>query len=140
YLDFNVGRAILSGNLHGVDSLVDLDSFSEYRNSLNVGKLKYFSIAPIRPESVNTFEAGVRTSLWNRWYVDAGYYFSSYKNFIGYQIGLKGSFDQETGLPSELQAYRYSANSENIVTTQGASVGINYYLNNEITLNGNYSG
>lgn len=139
YLDFNVGRAILAGNLHGVDSLINLDSFSEYRNSLDINKLKYFSIQPIQPESVKTLEAGVRSSLWSRWYVDASYYFSSYENFIGYQIGLKGTFDKATGLVEELQAYRYSANSENLVTTQGASIGINFYLNNEITLNGNYS-
>lgn len=139
YLDFNVGRAILAGNLHGVDSLIDMDSFSEYRNSLDLKKLKYFSVNPIKPESVNTIEAGIRTSLWNKWYVDAGYYYSRYRQFIGYQIGLKGTFDRSTGFPKDIQAYRYSANSENLVTTQGASIGINYYLSNTITLKGNYS-
>ena len=139
YLNFNVGRAILAGNLNGVDSLIDTDSFSEYRNSLDLKKLKYFSIDPIQPENVHTIEAGVRTSLWNRWYIDGTYYYSRYHNFIGYQVGLKGKFDKLTGLAEEIQVYRYSANSKNIVSTQGASIGINYYLNNQVTLNGNYS-
>lgn len=139
YLHLNVGPAILSGNLYGVDSLIDLDSFDEYRKSLESGELEYFSIDPIQPESVNTVEMGIRSSLWNKWYVDAGYYYSIYDNFIGYNIGLRGTFDALTGLPEDLQAYRYSANSLNKVTTQGASIGINYYLNDILALRGNYS-
>ena len=139
YLDFNVGRAILAGNLNGVDSLIDLDSFNEYRKGLETNKLKYFSIDPIQPESVKTIEVGVRSTLWNKWYVDAGYYFSVYNNFIGYKIGLKGTFDAGSGLPEDLQAYRYSANSINQVTTQGASIGLNYYMNDVLALRGNYS-
>lgn len=139
YLDFNVGRAILAGNLNGVDSLIDLDSFDEYRKTLETKRLKYFSIDPIQPESVNTMEIGVRSSLWNKWYVDAGYYYSIYDQFIGYQIGLKGTFDTATGLPDDIQAYRYSANSSNRVTTQGASIGLNYYMNDVLAIRGNYS-
>lgn len=139
YLNFNVGRAILAGNLNGIDSLIDLDSFNEYRKTLETKRLKYFSIDPIRPESVNTVEVGVRSSLWNKWYVDAGYYYSIYDHFIGYKIGLKGTFDAATGLPDGLQAYRYSANSYNRVTTQGASIGLNYYMNDVLAIRGNYS-
>ena len=139
YLHLNVGRAILSGNLHGVDSLIDLDSFDEYRKSLETGVLEYFSIDPIQPESVNTVELGVRSTLWNKWYVDAGYYYSIYDNFIGYNIGLRGTFDYSTGLPDNLQAYRYSANSKNRVTTQGAALGFSYYLDDVFTIRGNYS-
>ena len=32
-----------------------------------------------------------------------------------------------------------SANSQNTVTTQGASIGLNYYINSNFTLTGNYS-
>ena len=41
-------------------------------------------------------------------------------------------------MPS-IQAYRMAANAENIVTTQGASIGLNYYINSNFTINGNYS-
>ena len=44
----------------------------------------------------------------------------------------------EISLPS-IQAYRMAANSQNTVTTQGASFGINYYISPQYTLNGNYS-
>ncbi len=42
-------------------------------------------------------------------------------------------------LPEETTIYRYAANSNTRVRTQGFSVGINYYINNQLTLNGNYS-
>ena len=41
-------------------------------------------------------------------------------------------------MPS-IQAYRMAANAQSTVTTQGASIGTNYYLSPNITLNGNYS-
>ncbi len=41
-------------------------------------------------------------------------------------------------MPS-IQAYRMAANAQSTVTTQGASIGMNYYLSPNITLNGNYS-
>ena len=41
-------------------------------------------------------------------------------------------------MPS-IQAYRMAANAENKVTTQGASIGINYYFHPNYSLNGNYS-
>ena len=41
-------------------------------------------------------------------------------------------------LPS-IQVYRMAANASNTVTTQGASIGMNYYLHTNYSLNGNYS-
>lgn len=139
YLDLNIGPAILRGNLQGVDSLITLESFTNYRSSLNTDTIEYFNIDAIRPEQVKTFEIGYRTSIGKKMYMDAGYYFSSYSNFIGYNIGLEAKFDDATALPSDIQAYRYSANSKNNVRTQGFSIGLNYYLNDIFGISGNYS-
>jgi outer membrane receptor protein involved in Fe transport len=140
YLYLNVGPATLSGNLNGVDSLVTLDSWFNFRGTLNRDTLEYFSVNPIRPEQVRTMEAGYRASFGNKLYLDASYYYSSYTHFIGYMIGLNVEFDNSMiGLPREVKAFRYAANSTNIVKTQGASVGLNYYVNNFIAVNGNYS-
>jgi len=35
--------------------------------------------------------------------------------------------------------YRIATNSSELITTQGFSIGVNYYLNNQFTLNSNYS-
>lgn len=138
YLFLDVGPAILSGNLNGVDSLITLESFSDYRNTLDPDTVDYFNINPIRPEQVRTIEAGYRTTLGEKVYVDAGYYFSMYTNFIGFNIGIDAEFG-ENGLPTDLQVFRYSANSQSEVRTQGFNIGINYYIDNNFVLAGNYS-
>lgn len=137
YLEFNVGRAILRGNLNGVQDLITLESFDDYRSNLDLTRLERFDIDPIKPESVKSFELGYRTTLFERLFVDASYYISQYTDFIGYNIGLDAQFTS-SGLPSFIQAYRYSANSENQVRTQGFSAGLNYYIN-DYKISGNYS-
>ena len=139
FLRLNVGPAILSGNLNGVDSLITVESFNKFRNTLEKGLLEYFDIDPVRPEKVNTFELGYRTTLFDRLFVDAGYYFSIYNDFLGFNIGIEADFEAVTGLPQRLTVFRYSANSVNRVTTQGFSVGLNYYIGNYYQAFGNYS-
>lgn len=141
YLNLNVGPAILSGNLDGVTGLTTLESFDDYRNNLlQRSFLRTFDIDPIKPEKVKTGEIGYRATLFNNLYVDAGYYFSIYDDFIGYRLGLDLEFETpESFVPEEIQAYRYSANASETVFTQGFSIGLNYYFANYFQVNGNYS-
>lgn len=142
YLKYDVGRAILLGNVHGYDSLVTVKSLYSYFSSetLNTDSLKYFNLAPIKPEQVKTFELGYRGTLWNKLYVDANYYFSFYKNFIGYTVGVDVKFDTlYTNRIINAQAYRIASNASTTVTTQGFSISLNYYFRKHYALNGNYS-
>ncbi|MDA0728548.1 MAG: TonB-dependent receptor [Bacteroidetes bacterium] len=148
YLYLDVGPATLVGNLNGATDLVTIQSFVDYRNSssgvnigFNLDTLVYFDIAPLVPEQVRTIEAGYRTTLGEKLYMDANYYFSWYTNFIGYNIGLDVLF-QNPSFPdfiTGVDVYRYAANSLNKVQTQGASLGLNYFLGDRYTLSGNYS-
>ncbi len=152
YLFYNVGRAILIGNLngHGVDygeNLVTVQSLINYYlprlEDRSQDSLKFFSVDPIRPEKAKSTEIGYRTTLFDKVYIDANYYYSKYTDFIGYKVGVKYQADTSGGgydisSPS-IQAYRMAANAENIVTTQGASIGLNYYISTQFTFNGNYS-
>jgi outer membrane receptor protein involved in Fe transport len=103
--------------------------------------LDYFDIAPLRPEQVRTFELGYRTTLGERFYIDAGYYYSRYSHFIGYNIGLDVLFENPDFQQSitGVDVYRYAANSLNEVQTQGFSIGANAYLGDHFMLAGNYS-
>ncbi|HHS96221.1 MAG TPA: TonB-dependent receptor, partial [Phaeodactylibacter sp.] len=141
YLYLNVGRAILSGNLRGVENLVTVESLREFFSTQDASKLDSFNIAPVRPEEVKTFELGYRTSLFDKFYVDAGYYYSIYDNFLGFQIGVDFDYTAVGGpiTIQKIQAYRYAANSTNRVTTQGLAIGANYYFYKKYSLNGNYS-
>jgi len=140
YLDFNVGPAILRGHIDDIENVITLESFDDFRRDpdLNRALLDSFDIPGIRPEAVQTFEVGYRTTLFERIYLDAGYYFSSYENFIGFNLGADVQFEDGSNLPTNVDIYRYSANSTNEVRTQGLSVGLNYYWG-DFKIAGNYS-
>jgi len=147
YLYYNVGRAILIGNLGGRNDLVTVDSYFDYLSiDLDENRLDYFDVAPIVPEKVKSLEFGYKGSLFdNSVFVDASYYYSWYRDFIGYQIGidldesvLEDSTVQVVAIPVD-KVYRVSANASERVTTQGFSIGMNYYFANYYALNANYS-
>lgn len=141
YLYYNVGRAILLGNINGVDSLVTVGSLVDFLNTQQSDTLEYFNVSPIRPEQVKSIELGFRTTLWNNLFVDASYYFSIYNYFLGYKLGVdldyfKGPFGTTI---NGVQPYRVAANSNDIVTTQGFSIGLTYFFKEFYSLTGNYS-
>ena len=104
YLNFNVGRAILAGNVSGFDNLISVDDFVTYiDSSFNPKFRRYFSVPAIRPEKVKSLEIGYRTTLFDNTFVDMSYYFSFYNDFIGYQFGVKSDFDTTTGIPRNIQ-------------------------------------
>jgi len=142
YLRYDVGRAILLGNLDGYDSLITFDSFDYYRSQPNLDRdnLEFFNVAPIEPERVTTAEIGYRATLFKRVFVDLNYFHSWYTSFIGFQFGLDPRFDPTfRDRIRSLRAYRVAANAEGLVTTQGFNAGINYYIDDHLSVNGNYS-
>ena len=141
FLFYNVGRAILIGNLDGYQNLVDTSSLRTYFNSptLDASLLNYFDVDPIQPEKVQTVELGYRSVWFQRLFLDASYYYSRYRDFIGYNIGVDVTFDQVFNRIINATALRVAANAQEVVTTQGFSVGLNYFFDNGLALNGNYS-
>lgn len=137
YLYYNVGRAILLGNVDGQfeagqDSLVTVSSFNAYRSAsqllAGLERLEYFNIDRLRPEQVRTIEVGYRGTHFEKFFVDGGAYSSWYTDFIGYLIGINANFDPVTGFPvGGLQVYRLAANAAGMVRTQGVNLGVNYY-------------
>lgn len=170
YLNYDVGRAILLGNLDGFgydQYFVNIDSLEQYF----IGALRnpdalrggFMQVDPIRPEKVKTIEAGYRTTIFDKLYLDASAYYSIYNDFIGYQTGASFKFgstiiateqDVQDGwatsvgdtidnyndilLPS-IQGYRVAANAKDQVSTKGFTIGMNYFLSQHLTINGNYS-
>jgi outer membrane receptor for ferrienterochelin and colicin len=138
YILLDVGRATLKGNLHGFDSLVTTSSFID---ALNNGrdKLVYFNVAPIQPEEVKTLEFGYRGTLLNdKFYYDLNYYHSWYTNFIGYKIGIDQKWEAGA-LPEVRDVYRVAANATDRVTTQGVTVGLQYFYKRYLGFSANYS-
>jgi outer membrane receptor protein involved in Fe transport len=136
YINLNVGRATLLGNLQGFDSLVTVASLVDaFNNGKN--RLSYFNIAPIKPERVKTIEFGYRGNLGEKFFIDMSYYFSWYNDFIGYKIGADVEWPDL--YPSSVKVYRVSANAIDQVTTQGLTVGLNYFYQKYLGFAANYS-
>lgn len=143
YLYYNVGRAILLGNITGYDSLAGIPSLPLYLNSptLDRSLLQYFNVNPVKPEKVETIETGYRATLFNNLFLDVNYYFSFYTDFIGYKIGAKLVF-QDPPFTNRLKSYtvyRIASNANDLVITQGGSIGFNYYFKKFYAFTANYS-
>jgi iron complex outermembrane recepter protein len=139
YLFYNVGRAILIGNLDGFNNLITVESLRAWANTGNIDTLEYFNVAPIVPEKVKTLEVGYRTTIGDKVYLDGTYYYSFYRDFIGFNIGVDARFDNVFNQLVSAQAYRVAANATDKVTTQGFSLGASYYLWKYYAISGNYS-
>ncbi len=138
YLNYNVGRAILLGNIDGVQDLITVESLIDFLNSGDADTIRRFDVPAIQPEQVRTFELGARTTVGERLYLDATYYYSRYTNFIGFNLGVQAAII-DNAPPSGVQAFRVAANARDIVTTQGFSIGSNFYFADYYSINGNYS-
>ena len=139
YLNLDVGRAQLLGNISGYDDLIIPESFVNFLNTLDRDTLRYFVEPPIAPEKVKSIEIGYRGTLFDKLWIDAGYYYSFYKDFIGYKIGIRSGFHSLTNFPINPKIYRISSNAQSQVTTQGFSIGANYFLGTYYNVSGNYS-
>ncbi|MES2558411.1 MAG: TonB-dependent receptor, partial [Bacteroidota bacterium] len=139
YYYLNVGRATLIGNLNGFDSLVTVESLVD---ALNNGrdKLQYFNIDKVKPERVQTIEFGYRGSALNdKLYFDLSYYYSRYQDFLGYKVGARIDWPVGSPFVDNVTVYRVTTNSQDIVTTQGFTIGLNYFMKKYLGFSGNYS-
>ncbi len=140
YFNMNVGRATLLGNLSGYSNLVSTDSYIRFLNSSprNTSLLEYFDVDAVRPERVTTLEVGYRSILNKKVFIDASCYYSWYTDFLGYIIGVELELDS-LNFPARNRVVRVTTNSKDLVTTQGFSLGANYYFKQWMAFNGNYT-
>jgi len=142
YLYYNVGRAILLGNIKGYQNLVTMESLNDYflvaQPDLSI--LKYFDVAPVVPEKVKSIEVGYKAFLFkNKLNIDFSAYYSYYEDFIGYKIGFDPFIDPTIKKIMGGQVYRIATNAETPVTTQGTSIGLNYFFGDYYTVGFNHS-
>jgi outer membrane receptor protein involved in Fe transport len=141
YLYFNLGRAIIIGNLEGVNNVVELQDYLNWLNSTSprvrdlYSQNKIINVKPVKPERAVTFELGYKGNLLDNLYLDAGYFYSLYFDFLGFKF-ISTIPDSITYLS---QVYRVTTNARDMVTTQGFSLGFNYFIWKYFELNGNYT-
>lgn len=136
YLYYNVGRAILLGNVRGMGGIIPLENLYDFLATGDMRLLEPIFIPGVRPERLRTLEVGYKGIWRERLFVDMGYFFSWYWDFLGFRL-VSTVPDLDTGRP--IQIYRLSANASDIVTTQGFSAGLYYYFAKKYTLSGSYT-
>jgi len=118
----------------------------------NKGLLVKSNYTYIQPEHINSFEIGYKSVVFNdKLFIDADFYFNTYKNFIGQldvskpNRGVIGQNDSTVYYVSKIAkyqsftGYRLWTNSASIVTNEGASLGLSYNFYKKFTLSGNVS-
>ncbi len=136
YLYYNVGRAILKGNFEGMGGIIPLENLYDYLATGDNRLLEPIFVPGVRPERLRTLEVGYKGIWKERLFIDAGYFFSWYWDFLGFRL-VSTVPDLLTGRP--VQIYRLSANASDIVTTQGFAVGVYYYFAKKYTFSGSYT-
>jgi outer membrane receptor protein involved in Fe transport len=105
-----------------------IESLITAMNYQDVDTIEHFNVAPIRPEEVRTIEAGYRTTISDKVFVDLVVYHSWYNSFIGYKVGGTYYYETATNLVIPQKIYRVAANAVDEVTTRGVSIGATILL------------
>lgn len=137
YLYYNFGRALLVGNITGVDTLISVESLLKFLETNDYSVRDTIRLSPVRPERVRSIEIGYKGAVTNNLFVDASAYVSWYKDFLGFRF--LGQYDPSQTKVVPLKIYRLSANADETVRSQGFSIGINYFFKKYYAINGNYS-
>ncbi len=151
YLDF--GSLLVMGNIdggfQGLNAVSTLPSGQPNPNFLQPQTIK-----SLTPEQVNTWEIGYKAQILKGLYVDASYYRSRYRDFIG----TLRFYGREDGLPATGAPFPASddfakpatdrtrgrliqvwANADQAVNTQGVVLAADYYTPQKLHLYTNYT-
>lgn len=109
--------------------------------------LPKYQAKALRPERVKSVEIGYKGIIGKKLLVDASYYHSVYKNFIGTTAVLVPLAAAGPGLPIESglasgstrAAYGRPANSDKDITVTGFSIALNYSLPKSFFIGGNFA-
>lgn len=107
------------------------------------------NVAYIKPERVKVFEIGYKGLINNNLVVDLNYYYSSYTDFLLNQVVMEpqspvladdGSINPQAAmdlLNGDSHLYQLYTNAADVVTAQGATLGITYVLPKNYSLGAN---
>lgn len=133
FLYYDIGFIKLVGNIDGKD-LVLLRDFTGPDGYLDSAKVNVTHIPGVKPERAQTAEVGFKGIIFKKLYIDVSAYYTKYRDFLGTLIAFRDPRDNRP-----FQAYRVASNAQNAVTTQGTSIGLNYYLGKHFMASGNYT-
>ncbi|KAA3439817.1 TonB-dependent receptor [Rufibacter hautae] len=112
----------------------------------NRGVLQVANLPVMKPESINSFEVGYKSVLFdNTLTIDFDAYHNSYKGFLGQvevAVPSSGPVGSDAAVldmltRSKQNRYRVYTNAKNIYNSYGSSLGLTYIFYKKFTLSGN---
>ncbi len=112
----------------------------------NLNQLKPYQRREFKPERVQSYEIGYRGVISKKLFVDAYYYSSVYKDFLGSVVLLQPTGSLAPGLlPNESgvfsgntrRAFSMPVNSSETIKATGWALGLNYSLSKGYVISGN---
>ncbi|MCS6968851.1 MAG: TonB-dependent receptor [Cytophagales bacterium] len=108
--------------------------------------LQVFQFREWKPERIRSFEIGYKSLIKNKLSIDAYYYRSALLNFDGGMIVVQSRDPLPAGAPpltllsaNTRNVYSFPINSEEVLTSHGWGIGIDYALPKGFTVGGNVS-
>ncbi|MCF0062137.1 TonB-dependent receptor [Dyadobacter chenwenxiniae] len=109
-----------------------------------LGKLPKYKPVKLKPERIASYEIGYKAVIAKKLFVDAYYYISKYKNFIGGTVIVVPTAAAAPGLPIEsgigvgnFNGYSRTVNTTETITTRGFAIGLTYALPKGFNIGGN---
>ncbi len=142
YINLVVGSNVrLIGGNEGFNTLYNFNNNSLYDfEELRKGNMVRFTTQTLKPESLSSFEAGIKSLLLdNKLLIDLSGYFGRYSDFLGRKVTVQSLTNSPIRLADTLLGYRYSipVNSLDRVKTYGFSLSVDYRLPRNFTIGGN---
>jgi iron complex outermembrane receptor protein len=107
-------------------------------------KLPKYKPTKLKPERIVSYEIGYKSVIAKRLFVDAYFYLSKYKDFIGGTVIVVPTAAAAPGLPIEsgigvgnYNGYARTVNTKETITTRGFGIGLSYALPKGFQLGGN---
>jgi iron complex outermembrane receptor protein len=109
-----------------------------------LAKLPKYKAAKLKPERIASYEIGYKGIIAKRLFIDAYYYISKYKSFIGGAVIVVPTEAAAPGLPTEsgigvgnYNGFARAVNTNETITTRGFAIGLNYALPKGFNVGGN---
>jgi len=173
FLDLDIGPIRLIGGLPGLwdryrigqNVTYTLESVQLFGDSLSAfvnagggadagvarykGLLVQYTPQRIKPEQLQTFEIGYKGRIADRVFIDASYYYSIYRDFIGSvrmvttNTPIEGNPENNTA-PFDIalgnfSAYQFYTNATTTVMSHGFGIGVDYALPKGFVVGANYT-
>jgi outer membrane receptor protein involved in Fe transport len=143
WINLNVGGGLqLIGGVPQLLNYYNFNSNPVYSyTALIAGSTTVQTFAPFKPESVQSYEAGYKGLLGNRFLIDIYGYYGTYQNFIVRTLVVQPT----TGNPADLgntskrRIFSVPTNSPTKVKTYGGGISLDYNLHNGFVVSGNLS-